>query len=66
MRTTIIESGWWTPPPAPADGVGRKGFLHHRNRTRRGIYTLEVTTYNPNEAGTFTLTVSGLGSGQES
>ena len=25
-------------------------------------YTLEVTTYNPNEAGTFTLAVSGLGS----
>ena len=31
-----------------------------------GIYTIEATTYNPNEAGTFTLTVSGLGSGQES
>ena len=28
-----------------------------------GTYTIEATTYSPNEAGSFTLTVSGLGTG---
>ena len=28
-----------------------------------GTYTIEATTYNPNETGSFTLTVTGLGTG---
>ena len=56
-----------TTAPIPAactntTGLGQRDSCITISSLSAGSYTIEATTYNPNEAGTFTLTVSGLGS----